>query len=76
MEEQVCRQIEQILAEELLPAMGCTEPVSIAYAAAKARELLGREPERLLVEVSGNIRRSPGHPGRGSRRRPHWGSGG
>ena len=55
MEEQVCRQIEQILAEELLPAMGCTEPVSIAYAAAKARELLGREPERLLVEVSGNI---------------------
>ena len=55
MEEQVCRQIEQILAEELLPATGCTEPVSIAYAAAKARELLGREPERLLVEVSGNI---------------------
>ena len=55
MEEQVCLQIRQILAEELLPAMGCTEPVSIAYAAAKARELLGREPERLLVEVSGNI---------------------
>ena len=55
MEEQVCRQIQQILAEELLPATGCTEPVSIAYAAAKARELLGREPERLLVEVSGNI---------------------
>ena len=55
MEEQVCRQIEQILAEELIPATGCTEPVSIAYAAAKARELLGREPERLLVEVSGNI---------------------
>ena len=55
MEEQVCRQIEQILAEELLPATGCTEPVSIAYAAAKARELLGLEPERLTVEVSGNI---------------------
>ena len=55
MEEQVCRQIEQILAEELIPATGCTEPVSIAYAAAKARQLLGREPERLLVEVSGNI---------------------
>ena len=55
MEEQVCRRIEQILAEELIPATGCTEPVSIAYAAAKARQLLGREPERLLVEVSGNI---------------------
>ena len=55
MEEQICRQILAILEEELLPAMGCTEPISIAYAAAKARELLGREPERLLVEVSGNI---------------------
>ena len=55
MEEQVCRQILQILEEELLPAMGCTEPIAIAYAAAKARQLLGREPERLLVEVSGNI---------------------
>ena len=55
MEEHICRRIEQILAEELIPATGCTEPVSIAYAAAKARQLLGREPERLLVEVSGNI---------------------
>ena len=55
MEEHVCRQIQQILEEELLPAMGCTEPIAIAYAAAKARQLLGREPERLLVEVSGNI---------------------
>ena len=41
MEEQVCRQIEQILSEELIPATGCTEPVSIAFAAAKARQLLG-----------------------------------
>ena len=45
----------QILKEELLPAMGCTEPIAIAYAAAKARAVLGRLPERLLVEVSGNI---------------------
>ena len=45
----------QILKEELRPAMGCTEPIAIAYAAAKAREVLGRRPERLLVEVSGNI---------------------
>ena len=44
-----------ILKEELLPAMGCTEPISIALAAAKAREALGRTPERCLVEVSGNI---------------------
>ena len=45
----------QILKEELLPAMGCTEPIAIAYAAAKAAEVLGTRPERLLVEVSGNI---------------------
>ena len=45
----------QILKEELLPAMGCTEPIAIAYAAAKAAKVLGTKPERLLAEVSGNI---------------------
>jgi len=45
----------QILREELRPAMGCTEPIAIAYAAAKARAVLGALPERLLIEVSGNI---------------------
>ena len=45
----------QILKEELRPAMGCTEPIAIAYAAAKARAVLGARPERMLVEVSGNI---------------------
>ena len=45
----------QILKEELVPAMGCTEPISIALAAAKAREALGVRPERCRVEVSGNI---------------------
>ena len=45
----------QIMREELRPAMGCTEPIAIAYAAAKARETLGATPERLLIEVSGNI---------------------
>ena len=45
----------QILKEELLPAMGCTEPIAIAYAAAKATEVLGAKPDRLLIEVSGNI---------------------
>ncbi len=49
------RQYVQILKEELRPAMGCTEPIAIAYAAAKARSVLGSVPERLLVEVSGNI---------------------
>ena len=45
----------QILKEELVPAMGCTEPIAIALAAAKAREALGLVPERCRVEVSGNI---------------------
>ena len=45
----------KILEEELIPAMGCTEPISIALAAAKAREALGVEPEQCRVEVSGNI---------------------
>ena len=45
----------QILHEELIPAMGCTEPISLAYGAAKAREVLGKEPEKVLVEASGNI---------------------
>ena len=45
----------RILKEELRPAMGCTEPIAIAYAAAKARSVLGALPERLLIEVSGNI---------------------
>ena len=48
-------QYVQILKEELRPAMGCTEPVAIAWAAAKARSVLGAVPERLLIEVSGNI---------------------
>ena len=45
----------QILKEELRPAMGCTEPIAIAYAAAKARAVLGALPERMRIEVSGNI---------------------
>jgi L-cysteine desulfidase len=44
-----------ILNEELIPAMGCTEPIAIAYAAARAREVLGVIPERVLVEASRNI---------------------
>ncbi|MDO4460066.1 MAG: L-serine ammonia-lyase, iron-sulfur-dependent, subunit alpha [Clostridia bacterium] len=45
----------KVLHEELRPAMGCTEPIAIAYAGAKAREVLGKLPEKLIVEVSGNI---------------------
>ena len=44
-----------ILREELLLATGCTEPIAVAYCAAKLREVLGGKPEEVLAEVSGNI---------------------
>lgn len=44
-----------ILEEELVPAMGCTEPIALAYAAAKARKVLGALPDRVLLQVSGSI---------------------
>ena len=65
----------QILREELLPAMGCTEPIAMAYAAAKARQTLGAMPDKIDIVISGNIiknvkkrcrsqhRRSEGHCG-------------
>jgi len=45
----------EILKEELIPAMGCTEPIAIAYAAARCRDLLGGMPESCRLEVSGSI---------------------
>ena len=53
--EEYSRLYVEILKEELVPAMGCTEPISIAYAAAKARATLGETPIRAKLEVSGNI---------------------
>lgn len=44
-----------ILKEELVPAMGCTEPIAISYGAARLREVLGILPERIEADVSGNI---------------------
>ena len=45
----------KILHKELIPALGCTEPIAIAYAAAKAREVLGKFPEQVVSTCSGNI---------------------
>lgn len=44
-----------ILREELVPATGCTEPIALAYAAARLRDILGTAPERIHAEISGNI---------------------
>ena len=45
----------EILKEELVPAMGCTEPIALAFAGAKAREVLGVMPDKITVEASGSI---------------------
>ena len=44
-----------ILAEELIPAMGCTEPIALAYAASRAREHMTCDPERIVARCSGNM---------------------
>lgn len=53
--KEFCQTCADILKEELTPAFGCTEPIAIAYCAAKARETLGELPERVSIEASGNI---------------------
>ena len=45
----------KILEEELVPAMGCTEPIALAYCAAKAREVLGEMPDKVVIGASGSI---------------------
>lgn len=44
-----------ILKGELVKALGCTEPITIAYVSAKAREILGKMPEKIVISCSGNI---------------------
>ena len=53
--EKLERDYLAILTEELIPAMGCTEPIALAFAAARAREVLGTIPQRLVARCSGNI---------------------
>ncbi len=55
LDQSIMKNYIAILREELVPATGCTEPIAIAYCAAKLRELLGCEPERMEASLSGNI---------------------
>ena len=55
MDQKVYDTYVSILKSELVPALGCTEPIAIAYASAKARDVLGEMPERLELWCSGNI---------------------
>ena len=50
-----CKLFEEILKVELVPAMGCTEPIALAYGAAYAAHLLGELPQRVEASVSGNL---------------------
>ena len=53
--DHIYQQYLNILSEELRPAMGCTEPIAMAYAGARARQVLGKLPDRVDIFVSGNI---------------------
>ena len=55
MEKQIYQEYLKILHEELVPAMGCTEPIAIAYAAALAAEALGEKPQKVQIWASANI---------------------
>lgn len=55
MNERTYKAYVQILEDELIVATGCTEPIAIAFASAKAAQVLGCEPERISISVSGNI---------------------
>ena len=53
--KEIQRAYTEILIDELRPAMGCTEPIAIAYAASILTDVLGASPEQITVELSGNI---------------------
>ena len=55
MTEEIKNRYLEILKDELIPAMGCTEPISLAYAAALARKILGEMPTKTVLKVSANI---------------------
>lgn len=55
MDRKIYQSYVDILREELVPAMGCTEPIAVAYAGAIARKTLGSLPEQVTLTVSGNI---------------------
>ena len=60
--------IIQLIQQEVVPAIGCTEPVSVALAAAKAKEILGRVPDKIFVNLSTNMLKNTmgvGIPGTG-----------
>lgn len=58
MNRKIYNEYVTILESELVPALGCTEPIALAYAAAKAKEVLGKMPDHITMRCSGNIIKS------------------
>ncbi|MCI7781863.1 MAG: L-serine ammonia-lyase, iron-sulfur-dependent, subunit alpha, partial [Parabacteroides sp.] len=68
MDEQTKQSIIRLIHREVIPAIGCTEPIAVALACAKAAEVLGDPPERVEVYLSANILKNAmgvGIPGTG-----------
>ena len=68
MKESERKQIIDLINREVIPAIGCTEPIAVALAVAKASETLGRCPEKITVYLSANILKNAmgvGIPGTG-----------
>ena len=63
-------QIIALIKQEVVPAIGCTEPIAVALCVAKATELLGQRPEKIKVLLSANILKNA--MGVGSRNRNDW----
>ena len=62
------KQIIELIQREVIPAIGCTEPIAVALCVARAAETLGREPEKITVQLSANILKNAmgvGIPGTG-----------
>ena len=62
------KQIIDLIKREVVPAVGCTEPMAVALCAAKATEILGCKPEKIVAQLSGNILKNAmgvGIPGTG-----------
>lgn len=55
MNRKIYNEYVTILESELVPTLGCTEPIALAYAAAKAKEVLGKMPDHITMRCSGNI---------------------
>ena len=76
MTESERRQIIELIKKEVIPAIGCTEPIAVALCVAKAAETLGAKPEKIEVLLSANILKEcygSRNPGNGYGRASHSG---